>query len=55
MRVVSSAELCSNMKQHLVAAKKETVIIRRGKNETFVLTRRDDLPKDFDKGLIIVS
>lgn len=38
MIVISSAELRSNMRKYLDIAKKEQVIIQRGKNETFVLS-----------------
>jgi hypothetical protein len=29
----------------------ETVVIQRGKTETFVLVRQDDLPEDFYRGI----
>lgn len=38
MVVISSAELRSNMKKYLDIAKREQVLIQRGKNETFVLS-----------------
>ena len=58
MVVISSAELRGNMKKYLDIAKKEKVLIQRGKNETFVLmahaTNCDPLPKgnitDIDYG-----
>ena len=40
MVVISSAELRGNMKKYLDIAKKEKVLIQRGKNETFVLMAR---------------
>ncbi len=39
MRVISSSELRNNMKKYLDLATKEKIVIQRGKNETFVLTR----------------
>ena len=36
MVVISSAELRGNMKKYLDIAKKEQVLIQRGKNETFI-------------------
>jgi predicted ATPase len=51
MKVISSAELRNNMKKYLDTARMETVIIQRGKNETFVLTRQDDLPEDFNRAI----
>ena len=50
MKVISSAELRNNMRKYLDTARSETVVIQRGKNETFVLTRQDDLPEYFHKG-----
>ncbi len=37
MVVISSSELRGNMKKYLDIAKREQVLIQRGKNETFVL------------------
>jgi len=36
MLVISSAELRNNMKKYLDLAKDETVVIQRGRTETFV-------------------
>lgn len=47
MVVISSAELRSNMKKYLDIAKKEQVLIQRGKNETFVLTAQQN-PIEYD-------
>jgi len=41
MIVISSGELRSNMKKYLDTAKKETVIIQRGKSETFILQQTE--------------
>lgn len=51
MKVISSAELRNNMKKYLDTARTETVVIQRGKTETFVLTRQDDLPEDFHRAI----
>ena len=58
MIVVSSAELRNNLKKYLDTATKETVVIQRGKTETFVLQRQDSLqeittevPADFHKAI----
>lgn len=48
MRVISSSELRNNMKKYLDLAVKEKIIIQRGRNETFVLTREDYLEPDED-------
>ena len=47
MVVISSAELRGNMKKYLDIAKKEQVLIQRGKNETFVLTAQQN-PIEYD-------
>ena len=47
MKVISSAELRNNIKKYLDTARTETVVIQRGKTETFVLIRQDSLPEDF--------
>lgn len=47
MVVISSAELRSNMKKYLDIARKEQVLIQRGKNETFVLTAQQN-PVEYD-------
>ena len=47
MVVISSAELRNNMKKYLDIAKKEQVLIQRGKNETFVLTAQQN-PIEYD-------
>jgi hypothetical protein len=58
MIVVSSAELRNNLKKYLDTAKMETVVIQRGKNETFVLHRQDrfaeistEVPDDFHRAM----
>lgn len=48
MRVISSSELRSNMKKYLDLASNEKIVIQRGRNETFVLTREDYLEPDAD-------
>lgn len=47
MVVISSAELRGNMKKYLDIAKREQVLIQRGKNETFVLTAQQN-PVEYD-------
>lgn len=47
MVVISSAELRSNMKKYLDIAKREQVLIQRGKNETFVLSMQQN-PVEYD-------
>lgn len=51
MKVISSVELRNNMKKYLDCARSETVVIQRGRSETFVLTRQEDLPEDFHRGI----
>ena len=51
MVVISTAELRNNMRKYLNLATIETVVIQRGKAETFVLTRQDNLPKDFHRAI----
>jgi hypothetical protein len=46
MLVISSAELRNNMKKYLDLAKDETVVIQRGRTETFVLSRQEILTPD---------
>ena len=46
MLVISSAELRNNMKKYLYLAKDETVVIQRGRTETFVLSRQERLTPD---------
>jgi hypothetical protein len=46
MRVISSSELRNNMKKYLDLATNEKIVIQRGRNETFVLTREDYLEPD---------
>ncbi|GAB6008120.1 hypothetical protein [Dysgonomonas reticulitermitis] len=48
MRVISSAELRNNMKKYLDLASKEQIVIQRGRNETFVLTKQEYLEPDED-------
>ncbi len=46
MLVISSAELRNNMKKYLDLAKDETVVIQRGRTETFVLSSQERLSPD---------
>jgi len=55
MRVISSAELRNNMKKYLDLARDERIIIQRGKNETFVLTREEYLEPDEDLASAITA
>ncbi len=48
MIVISSAELRNNMKKYLDLATTETVVIQRGRNETFILSREKYLEPDED-------
>lgn len=48
MRVISSSELRNNMKKYLDLAIEEKIVIQRGRNETFVLTREEYLEPDED-------
>lgn len=48
MIVISSAELRNNMKKYLDIAKREKVVIQRGKTETFVLSQETYLQPDED-------
>lgn len=48
MRVISSAEFRNNMKKYLDLAHKERIVVQRGKNETFVLTKEEYLEPDDD-------
>ncbi|MDF9829528.1 hypothetical protein [Parabacteroides sp. PF5-6] len=48
MIVISSAELRNNMKKYLDLAKDETVVIQRGRYETFVLHAEQRLIPDAD-------
>ena len=48
MIIISSAELRNNMKKYLDLAKKEQVIIQRGRTETFVLSAENYLEPDDD-------
>lgn len=48
MRVISSSELRNNMKKYLDLAVNEKIIIQRGRNETFVLSKEDYLEPDED-------
>lgn len=45
MIVISSAELRNNMKKYLDMATTETVVIQRGKSETFVLSAQQRIPE----------
>ncbi len=48
MRVISSAELRSNMKKYLDLATSEQIIIQRGRKETFILQKQEHLEPDED-------
>ena len=48
MRVISSSELRSNMKKYLDLARKEKIIIQRGRTETFELVSTDYMEPDED-------
>ena len=48
MRVISSSELRNNMKKYLDLAANETILIQRGRNETFTLKREEYLEPDED-------
>lgn len=48
MRVISSSELRNNMKKYLDLAVNEKIIIQRGRNETFVLSKEEYLEPDED-------
>lgn len=48
MRIISSAELRNNMKKYLDLANKERIVVQRGRNETFVLTKEEYLEPDDD-------
>ncbi len=62
MKVISSAELRNNMKKYLDLAGSETVVIQRGRNETFLLQKReyipeieisDEVPEDFHRAITV--
>ena len=53
MKVISSAELRNNMKKYLDLATTETVVIQRGKTETFVLAKQEELPGDFHRAISV--
>jgi len=55
MLVISSAELRNNMKKYLDLAKDETVVIQRGRTETFVLSRQERLSPDANLASAITS
>ncbi len=55
MRVISSAELRSNMKKYLDLAREERIVIQRGKNETFILTKEQHLEPDEDLASAITA
>jgi hypothetical protein len=48
MQVISATELRGNMKKYLDIAATEKVLIQRGRNETFVLVKKDRLITDTD-------
>ena len=58
MVVISSAELRNNMKKYLDTAVSETVVIQRGKTDTFVLRKQEcfpeistEIPEDFFRAI----
>jgi len=54
MIVISTAELRNNMKKYFDTASAETVVIQRGKRETFILKRQDsfqEIPDDFHRAI----
>ena len=51
MKVINSAELRDNIKKYLDTARTETIVIQRGRNETFVLTAQESLPEDFIRAI----
>jgi hypothetical protein len=62
MKVISSAELCNNMEKYLDLAGSETVVIQRGRDETFVLQKKEfapefeiseDIPEDFHRAITV--
>jgi hypothetical protein len=62
MKVISSAELRNNMKKYLDLASSETVLIQRGRNETFLLQKKefipeieisDEVPEDFHRAITV--
>ncbi|MGV8136036.1 MAG: type II toxin-antitoxin system Phd/YefM family antitoxin [Mangrovibacterium sp.] len=55
MRVISSAELRNNMKKYLDLAREERIVIQRGKNETFILTKEQYLEPDDDLASAITA
>lgn len=55
MRVISSAELRNNMKKYLDLAREEQIVIQRGKNETFILTKEQYLEPDDDLASAITA
>lgn len=55
MRVISSAELRNNMKKYLDLAREERIVIQRGKDETFILTREQYLEPDDDLASAITA
>lgn len=48
MRVINTSELRNNMKKYLDLAADEKIVIQRGRNETFVLTKEEYLESDED-------
>jgi len=62
MKVISSAELRNNMKKYLDLAVSETIVVQRGKTETFVLQKKEflpgveiseEIPEDFDRAITV--
>ena len=48
MRVINSSEMRNNLKKYLDLVANEQIIIQRGRNETFVLTKQEYLEPDED-------
>jgi hypothetical protein len=55
MIVISSTELRNNIKKYLDMAKKEEVVIQRGRTETFVLSEEKRLSPDDDLAQAITA
>lgn len=54
MVVISSSELRGNMKKYLDIAKREQVLIQRGKNETFVLmVQQNPVEQDLARAITV--
>lgn len=54
MVIISSAELLNNMKKYLDIAKNEKVVIKRGRNETFVLVAQNNaVDEDLSRAITV--